>query len=38
MAKKCKVAWLQMHNMNDVDATERAYFLAQVSQRLSRMI
>ena len=38
MAKKCKVVWLQMHNMNAVDATERSYFLAQVSQRLSRMI
>jgi putative NADPH-quinone reductase len=37
MAKKCKVTWLQMHNMNDVDAAERARFLAKVSKRLLRL-
>lgn len=29
MAKKCKVTWLQMHNMNDVDGLERDLFLAK---------
>ena len=34
MARKCKVTWLQMHNMNDVSAHERKRFLAKVSSVL----
>ena len=34
MANQCKVTWLQMHNMNDVAASEREHFLGKVSRVL----
>ncbi len=37
MAKNCKVTWLQMHNMNDVDLRERERFLVKVSRTLRKL-